>query len=84
MRSPPIVELEVLSDLLFGFARGIVSVQVNVFVFHRFPETLYKHVTPPGSLTIRDSRRIVRLARFDPNSHPGPEHYPNRINLQKY
>ena len=53
MRPAPFVKIKVMTDLLSGFARGIVSMQRSMLILHSFPEPRQnKHIVPSGALAL--------------------------------
>ena len=61
MRPSLIVKLEVVTDPCLGLARGLIGMQIDMLVFHGFPETFHEHVVSPGPLAIHTDANVVVL-----------------------
>ncbi len=52
MRPPAVVEVQISPDRPPGLADGLVSPQVDLLVFDRFPEPLDEDVVAPSALAV--------------------------------
>ena len=59
VRPAAIVEIEIASDPVACRAHAIVSVQVDLFVFHAAPQPFDKHVVAPGTLAVHADGDVV-------------------------
>ena len=65
MRAPAIIEIQIPAKPGAGLGDTGIGVQIYLFVFHRAPEPLDKHVVAPGRLAIHADRDLV------PQQQPG-------------
>ena len=59
MWAPPIIEIQIPAEPSAGLCDAGIGVQIHLFVFHRAPEPLDKHVVAPGRLAIHADRDLV-------------------------
>lgn len=52
MWPPSIVEAQITTDRLAGFADPAVGAEVNLLIFHRAPQALDHHIVAPGAPAI--------------------------------
>ena len=65
MRSASVVEVEVSGQRLPGIADRFVAVQVDFFVFDRFPESFHKDVISPTTLAVHADLNLVLMKNAD-------------------
>ena len=67
MRAAAVIEIEIPGQLLSGGGNSVVSMQIDFFVFHRFPEAFDEHVIAPAALAIHADPDTVLFKRSDEN-----------------
>ncbi len=65
MWAPFIVKLEIALQALLCLGDRIVGVQVDLLVFHAFPEPLDQHVVDPAALAVHANLDAVPLDQAD-------------------
>ena len=65
MRAPFIVELEIALQTLPCLGDRIIGVQVDLLIFHAFPEPLDQHVVDPAALAVHADLDAVPLDQAD-------------------
>ena len=59
MRAPTIVPVEVLAEPLACRAHAVVSVQIDLLVFHAAPQPFDEHVVPPRPFAVHADLDVV-------------------------
>jgi hypothetical protein len=65
MRSPCVVECQIVGDAAACGRHGVVGMQLNLFVFDATPQTLDEDVVAPGPFSVHDDLEARVPQRLD-------------------
>jgi hypothetical protein len=59
MRSPAVVEVQVMADRTAGLADAVVGLQIHLLIFDAAPQSLDEDIIPPSPFTVHADRNGV-------------------------